>query len=216
MTEQKKPVDWELVERDFRAGIMSLREMGELHGCTEGAIRKRAKRDGWTRNLSAKIQQKAQEKVQREEVRKEQVRTGSTQLTPADERTVVEVYSQKVADIDLTNRSDLQSGLDIIRGLTAELALLSRPEFASWLNELGEACDETYTTESGRVVKDKFNELYCYIVGIQGRIKMVKDLAGAIGVYIPLQRKVVGLDGDTAKSDVDDLLLKLAQEKGFS
>lgn len=43
------PIDWERIEGDYRAGILSLREIAEAGGCTEGAIRKRAKRDGWDR-----------------------------------------------------------------------------------------------------------------------------------------------------------------------
>lgn len=42
--------DWERIEIDYRAGLLSLREMAAKHGpLTEGAIRKRAKRDGWER-----------------------------------------------------------------------------------------------------------------------------------------------------------------------
>ena len=46
---RKRKIDWRGIEADYRAGILSLREIAARHGCTEGAIRKRAKRDGWTR-----------------------------------------------------------------------------------------------------------------------------------------------------------------------
>jgi len=49
MTEAKKSPDWERIEAGYRAGVMSLRELATLHGITEGAIRKRAKRDEWER-----------------------------------------------------------------------------------------------------------------------------------------------------------------------
>lgn len=51
----KKTPDWERIEADYRAGVLSLREIAAANGITEGAIRKRAKRDGWTRDLGAKI-----------------------------------------------------------------------------------------------------------------------------------------------------------------
>lgn len=47
----KTTADWELIEKHYRAGIMSLREIAKEGGVTEGAIRKRAKRDGWPCNL---------------------------------------------------------------------------------------------------------------------------------------------------------------------
>lgn len=52
--------DWERIEADYRAGLLSLREIGTKDGhVTEGAIRKRAKKLGWTRDLGARIQAKA-------------------------------------------------------------------------------------------------------------------------------------------------------------
>ncbi|MGQ0422476.1 hypothetical protein ACT4US_31470, partial [Bacillus sp. HC-Mk] len=57
-------------------GGTSLREIASQHGISEGAIRKRAKRDDWSRDLNAKIQQKADDLVRKQEVRK-QVRNES-------------------------------------------------------------------------------------------------------------------------------------------
>lgn len=207
MTEEKKTkkpvrhVDWELAEKQYRAGLLSLREIAANVGCTEGAIRKKAKENGWTRDLSAKIQQKAADKVARDEVRKEQVRSGSTQLSPADERTVVEVNAQKVAEVDIANRQDLREILETQRTLARELAALSKPEFFADLEKLGEIMDESYTTDTGREVKDKVNELYRYIISLAGRVKMAKDISSAYGVYIPLQRKVYGLDVEKKNTD---------------
>jgi uncharacterized protein YjcR len=47
--------DWEAIETAYRAGMMSLREIAAQHGISEGAIRKRAKRDDWSRDLAAKV-----------------------------------------------------------------------------------------------------------------------------------------------------------------
>jgi len=42
-------IDWEAVERDYRAGTLSLRELSRKHGCSHSAIANRAGREGWTR-----------------------------------------------------------------------------------------------------------------------------------------------------------------------
>ncbi len=42
--------DWEAIESAYRAGVLSLRDIGEKYGVTEGAIRKRAKKLGWARS----------------------------------------------------------------------------------------------------------------------------------------------------------------------
>lgn len=36
--------DWEAIESAYRAGVLSLRDIGDKYGVTEGAIRKRAKK----------------------------------------------------------------------------------------------------------------------------------------------------------------------------
>lgn len=52
-TPAKPAADWERIELDYRAGIKTLRQIAEEHGITHGAINKRAKRDGWERDLSS-------------------------------------------------------------------------------------------------------------------------------------------------------------------
>lgn len=193
----QKFIDWEAIEKHYRAGLKSLRTIAEEYGVSEGAIRKRAKRDLWTRNLEDKIQQRAQEKV-----RKELVRKPGTQLTAHSERQVVEEYSTVVSTIDLRQREDVEAAMTNARGLLTELAQLSRPEFKEMLDSLAEEFD--LSTER-RI--DKANELYRYIIGLAGRVKMAKELAAVHGVYVPLQRKIYRLDDDDSKkSSVDDLL----------
>jgi hypothetical protein len=55
----KAKPDWERIGLDYRAGIKTLRQIADEHGITHGAVNKRAQRDGWERDLSAKIAAKA-------------------------------------------------------------------------------------------------------------------------------------------------------------
>jgi hypothetical protein len=50
-------------ERDYRAGVLTLREIGSLHGVSHTAIRKRAIRGGWTRDLLARVRSRAAQKI---------------------------------------------------------------------------------------------------------------------------------------------------------
>lgn len=47
--------DWEAIESAYRAGVLSLRDIGEKYGVTEGAIRKRAKKLGWVRSGGTQV-----------------------------------------------------------------------------------------------------------------------------------------------------------------
>jgi hypothetical protein len=204
----KPPVDWELVERQYRTGQFTDRELARSHGCSHTAIAKKAKQFGWVKDLSEKIQQAAKSEVARREVA-----TVVSTETKLSEAATVQVFAEKVADVDMGNRADLRAVLEVQRTLAQELAALSNPAFFEQLEKLGEIMDETYTTESGREVKDKVNETYRYIISLAGRVKMAKDLAGAYGVYVPLQRKIYGLDVEKKNSsELEQLLDEVRRE----
>ncbi|MDD4950991.1 MAG: hypothetical protein PHV85_00450 [Desulfovibrionaceae bacterium] len=48
--------DWEMIEREYRAGQFSIRQIAEMPGApSEAAIRKHAKRHGWSRDLTEQV-----------------------------------------------------------------------------------------------------------------------------------------------------------------
>jgi len=69
MAERKK-VDWEAIERDFRAGVFSILEIAKQHGISDAAIHKHAKLHGWKRDLAARVRKLVSEKLVRQEVSK--------------------------------------------------------------------------------------------------------------------------------------------------
>jgi uncharacterized protein YjcR len=61
--------DWEAIESAYRAGVLSLRDIGDKYGVTEGAIRKRAKKFDWVRKAVRRYA-KMVRKVVRKRVRR--------------------------------------------------------------------------------------------------------------------------------------------------
>lgn len=49
--------DWEAIERDYRTGQFTLKELERKHGAGFSDIAKRAKRDGWQKDLRSVIRQ---------------------------------------------------------------------------------------------------------------------------------------------------------------
>lgn len=176
--------DWEQIELDYRAGIKSLRQIANEHDLSDGAIRKRAKRDGWERDLSAKIQAKADDLVRREAVRSE-VRTERT----ATERQVVEANAEAVALVRLSHRRDIQRSRALVMSLLDELEHQAGAENVYLLEQLGELlrCED----DKGQ---DKLNDLYHKIISLPGRAKTMKDLGESLRVLITLERVAFGMD----------------------
>jgi hypothetical protein len=50
---KKKVIDWKGIEKDYRAGKTSIRQIAEWYAVSEGAIRKRAKANNWSRMIRA-------------------------------------------------------------------------------------------------------------------------------------------------------------------
>lgn len=57
--------DWEAIETAYRAGVLSLRDIGEQYGVTEGAIRKRAKKFGWVRKTGTQVRKMVRKPVRK-------------------------------------------------------------------------------------------------------------------------------------------------------
>lgn len=49
MPKENKPIDWAGIERDYLAGVMSVREIAKWYGVSHTAINKKAKIEGWVR-----------------------------------------------------------------------------------------------------------------------------------------------------------------------
>ena len=64
-----KNIDWAACEADYRTGTFSNRQLAEIHGCDEGAIRYRAKKYGWVKDLSQAVRQATQAKLLRTDFR---------------------------------------------------------------------------------------------------------------------------------------------------
>ena len=66
---QDKPIDWAGIERDYRAGVMGVREIARWYGLSDTAIHKKAKAEDWERAAKPQgpfAQAKAQRPVQAE------------------------------------------------------------------------------------------------------------------------------------------------------
>lgn len=194
--------DWEAIESAYRAGLMSLREIASQHGISEGAIRKRAKRDDWSRDLAAKVKERADDLVRKAEVRK-QVRTE----TALSERVLIEATAEVVAAVRMEHRGDIRRAREITNALFDELG--AECADVDSLRKLGEFM--LSPDENGR---DKLNEIYHSIISMPERVKAVKALSDALKNLIGLERQAYDIDGpegDNSVKQLSELMDSLSQ-----
>jgi len=196
MAEHKVP-DWEAIERAYRAGILSTREIGSAHGVSHTAINKRAARDGWDRNLAAKIKAKADVLVSRREVSKE---VSKEQL--ATEREIIESNAEAIANIRMAHRTDIGRSRRLANKLLEELEGLT--DNRELFDQLGELLHE-----SGDGDQDRRNDLYQKVISLPSRSKTMKELAETLKTLVTLERQAYSLDTD----DGDDAYKHMTDEQ---
>jgi hypothetical protein len=119
-------VDWERIEADFRAGILSLREIATIsNGPNHVAIARRAKKEGWVRDLTARILAKADDIVTKRVVTDQE--TESRNVTA---KNVVEVNALAVANVRLSHRNDILRCRKHAAKLLEELESLKKGDVA--------------------------------------------------------------------------------------
>lgn len=190
MAQAKKAApDWERIEADYRAGVLSVREIAASQGITHGAINKRAKRDGWERNLAKRIQAKADALVSKREV--------STQVsteTKVSERVIVEANAEVIAGIRMTHRQDIARSRKVAMSLLEELEVVT--ENRALFEELGEVlrCED----DKGN---DRRNDIYSKVISSAGRVSSMKQLADTLKTLVGLEREAYGITGGKDSED---------------
>ncbi|HEI9844123.1 TPA: hypothetical protein SLN72_001070 [Morganella morganii] len=198
----KRP-DWEAIESAYRAGVMSLREIASQHDISEGAIRKRAKRDDWSRDLNAKIKARSDDMVRKQEVRR-QVRTETT----LSERVLIEATAEVITNVRMEHRGDIRRARELANVLFDELSAECADVAA--LEKLGELMIEP--DDNGR---DKLNEIYHAVISLPERVKSAKALSEILKNLIGLERQAYGLDDmqpNKTASQLSDLMDELSSK----
>lgn len=177
--------DWERIELDYRAGIKTLRQIADENGITHGAINKRAKRDGWERDLSQKIQAKADALVSRAVV--------SSQVsadTKLHERALIDGNGQAVANVRLGHRKDARRVRELTNKLMDELEQQSDPATLAKLQELAAAV----VAPGEKPGRDRYGELLEAVISLPERSKTLKVLAESLRIVVDMERTAFGMN----------------------
>lgn len=182
----KPQVDWERIELDYRAAVKTLRQIADEHGISHGAINKRAKRDGWERNLTEKIQAKADALVSKAAVSKEVSKEGRIA-----ENAVIEANALTQAGVRLAHRADIERTRRLCMGMLTELEQQSADPAL-----MAEAADILRSTPPEEMTKEKrakLAEAAAKAGSLQARSGVMRSLAESLKSLIALERQAFGI-----------------------
>ncbi|HAU5547039.1 TPA: hypothetical protein JD254_18250 [Proteus mirabilis] len=202
MNMAKRP-DWEAIESAYRAGVMSIREIASQYEITHQAISKRAKKEGWERDLKAKVKARAENLVAKREV-------ASLVATEKaiSERQLIEANAEVIANVRMEHRGDIRRARELTNNLFDELSAECADVPA--LRKLGELMFSP--DDNGR---DKLNEIYHSIISLPERVKSAKALSETLKNLVGLERQAYGLDDvqpNKTASQLSELMDDLSKE----
>ncbi|WP_250512685.1 hypothetical protein [Caballeronia sp. INDeC2] len=183
MAQQKKAApDWERIEGDYRAGLLSVREIAASQGISHTAIQKRAKAEGWVRDLSKRIQDKAEALVAKREVAK-----SVAMETSVSDLAIIDANAEVIAGIRLAHRKDIARSRNLAMALLAELeSVTGNTELFEQLGEILRSPDEKG--------QDKRNDLYQKVISMSGRVSNMKALSDTVKTLVGLEREAYGIN----------------------
>ncbi len=115
--------DWVVIETDYRAGMKSLRQIGGEQGISHVAIQKRAKANAWTRDLSKRIQAKAEEKVNKAAV----TAALNSERKAVTEQSIVDAGAEAVFNVRMAHRMKISKALELYEKLVLEVEVAMTP-----------------------------------------------------------------------------------------
>jgi hypothetical protein len=184
--------DWERIEAEYRAGKLSVSEIGRQYGVSHTAINKRAKKEGWVRDLSEKVQKLVSARL---------VSEGVSAATVSE---TVEKAAERDIQILRQHRSDIREQRVLVSDLVAELreATAHRADIEAAIEE------ETEDDKSARR-----RDQMLRAVGLASRVGVAKDLAAASKTLIDLERQAFNItvgSSDPGQSAIGALLEQIS------
>jgi hypothetical protein len=135
---RNKNIDWERIEADYRAGIKTNYEIAAEHKTSEGNIRREAKKNGWEKDLTARIQTRVATLVR-------------SNLTAGKEGEIVDSAAQMLAVVEMDHMAGCRRTRellnDMLKDYEAEYSGATIRQRLPVISKLVETQDKLYSME---------------------------------------------------------------------
>lgn len=196
-TAKKVKTDWQAVERDYRTGNFTLRELATKHGPSHQAIAKQAKTKGWSQDLSIAIKQATNAKLVQDIVDKEVAKGGQ------EVANTVLAAAEVNKDVILGHRQDIRKVRNLAMLMADELeqVSLNRDKLADFFDLVTEDMGEAALAAARRTFQD--------LVKLPSRIAGAKALSETLTKLQTLERTAFSLDDDAPKDSAQTVVARM-------
>jgi hypothetical protein len=200
---KRKRTDWEAIERDYRAGKLTLREIGEKHGVSAGRVCQVADEKGWQRGELKEVVRKATTAL----LIAEHVE-GEVNKVKQGLNTTILAEAELNKQVILRHRQDLGQTRQVAMDMLGELSLTTKKP------EEIEALFEKVTEDLGGNALASAQQQFRDFMRLHSRIGSVHKLADTLSKLQERERKAYGLDDDENKpgTSLEDLLADVHED----
>jgi hypothetical protein len=200
---RRSDINWPAVQADYALGALPVRQIARLHGIAESNLRVKAEREQWTRGTGEAVREATREALKTasdQRARKIGEEIGAEQARRFEEHLYDAAMPASVVQ--------LQHQLAARRGMDVAMRLLQELETATKLRDVIEAevaaCREDDQARAALIDR---------LLGLRALIESMDKWASACSKITNLEREAHGMNSEERRSDVDDLLLKIAAER---
>lgn len=206
MAKKTDAIEWDLIERDWRAGVKSQAQMSKEYGVSRAAMQKHFEKRGITRDLGGKVRSAAATIVA-QTVAVQASPPGATS-SPAAEKDIIEANAAMQSQIILQHRNDIQRSRRLSMALLNELE--SQTDHLDLIDQLQDVLHDPDDKGMARRL-----ELLERLTSLGSRAGTMKSLADTLRSLVALERQAFGLDekGDEDTGNGIEDVIKRVQEK---
>jgi len=182
--------DWERIEAEYRANVLSIREIARKHSISDRAIRNHAAAGKWERDLRKQIDVAVRTELVRADIRR---KTGSESPTEAE---VVQESVATQTTIVQTHRIDIGKARVLLEEAIQDLTgfVRDREQLEATIHEI--TVDDRDVQRRNRLLR---------AVSLPVQMVAIKDATHALRNLVGLERQAFGLgDSDTPTPPASD------------
>ncbi|MGP9519613.1 hypothetical protein [Psychrobacter sp. AOP7-C1-14] len=201
---KKVKANWEAIELAYRANVKTVAQIAEDFNVKDSTLRSRAKRNGWSRDLSKRIRLEADNIVNANAVKREVRRLESM------DNATVEENAKLTASIRISHREDIGKARALSMMLLEDLKAQIGTDNRKRLEDLFIAALQAEVVDASAL------EAYERVTSVSNHVRTLKDLADIMTKFIMLERQAYSLD-DADSSPIDaltSLLHSIANNNG--
>jgi len=200
---RRTDIDWPAIEVDVKLGMISMRQIARKHKVAESNLRARAKREEWQRGegdavrVATKAALSAANTARAQEIGAE-IGAQQARLYEGGLREIAWGAAEVAAEHQAVARSAMKAAVDLLRLIEA----------ASQVNDV-----IAFELEQCRVSDRARAAAIDKLLGLRSRVEMLDRWAGAFSKLASTEREAHGMNSSEQHSSLDELLIRIANER---